>query len=594
MRREANFMELGVWRLVRLMKLAVVIFRFFASLRLAIFLLLAMALFFAVGTFVESAYGTEAARHAVYNTSWMSLLLVLLALNVAAAAFDRLPWRKKHVGFLVTHAGIIIILAGALITQAFGVEGQMPVEEGRTAGRIILSEPLLQIFSSEGGPFVSFKIPGRAFAWRGKKKLHSDPNLLLLAYYPKASRNEIVKEASQGPAALEVVLASSFMEVKHWLFLDDPEQSHVFLGPAELRFARDRIISQGDRKEPEAGYLEFQFKESSIKIPLDQNRKKPIFLEGTPYKIIDLQIFRDARVDQRKLIDQSQDWNNPAAEFILEGNGLREKHTVFSNFPDFPTLHGMRPSEAGVQITYKRRSKEEGRGNELRFVWQETGLPIYQIRQKEEILEGTVELGKEYETGWMDFKFQVKNYFPQAQVETVYSEAPVNSQSEEHLSAIQIEADGKTFWLGQGEDKEADFGGRKFHFLYGLRAFPLGFRLELKDFRVENYPGTNRPASFESDVVLKDDFTGTVREHKIGMNRPLNYRGFKVFQSGYQQEEGRPEVSIFTVAKDPGIPVKYAGALVLLVGTMLQFYSRRFSTRSQENELFTPSGSNAL
>jgi hypothetical protein len=57
----------------------------------------------------------------------------------------------------------------------------------------------------------------------------------------------------------------------------------------------------------------------------------------------------------------------------------------------------------------------------------------------------------------------------------------------------------------------------------------------------------------------------------------LVYRGFKVFQSGYQETEGEPEVSIFTVAKDPGIPVKYSGAVVLIVGILLMFYSRRFS-----------------
>ena len=128
-------------------RLAVSIFKFFASLKLAIFLLLALALVFATGTLVESAYSTEAAKLLVYRNPWMSLLLILLALNVAAAALDRLPWKQKHVGFVVTHAGIILILTGALITRAYGIEGQMAIAEGETQSRIILNEPLLQIFS---------------------------------------------------------------------------------------------------------------------------------------------------------------------------------------------------------------------------------------------------------------------------------------------------------------------------------------------------------------------------------------------------------------------------------------------------------------
>ena len=85
------------------------LFRFFASLKLAIFLLLTLALAFAVGTFVESAYGAEVAKLLVYDTPWLTVLLLLLALNVAASALDRLPWQKRHVGFVVTHCGILLM-----------------------------------------------------------------------------------------------------------------------------------------------------------------------------------------------------------------------------------------------------------------------------------------------------------------------------------------------------------------------------------------------------------------------------------------------------------------------------------------------------
>jgi len=90
-----------------------------------------------------------------------------------------------------------------------------------------------------------------------------------------------------------------------------------------------------------------------------------------------------------------------------------------------------------------------------------------------------------------------------------------------------------------------------------------------------------QPASFESDVILKDDSTGSRREVNISMNRPLQHRGFRVFQSGYQQPEGGPEISIFSVAKDPGIPLKYAGSIILVLGTLLMFYTRKFSNQGQ-------------
>ncbi len=560
------------------MKFAVWVFRFFASLRLAIFLLLALALFFAVGTFLESAYGTEAAKLLAYRNPWMSLLLILLALNVAAAALDRLPWKKKHVGFVITHAGIILILAGALVTRAYGIEGQMAVQEGQTQGRIILGEPMLQVISEDASAVQTFPISPKAFAWKGRQAL--GPGLALLHYYPKASRVEKIETSSDGPTALHVVLESSFMKLDPWLVLDDPARSRIPLGPAELRFTREKIVPSAASGND--SFLEFQFKDSTVQLPVEPNLSKKAFLSGTPYQVTILRVLKDAVVEGNQLVDRSENWNNPAVELTLEGGGIQEKHTVFSQYPDFPTLHGMKPSQAGVRIFYHRGGPGEAK-NELRFVWRTTGLPIYQVRSRAGVSEGEMHLGEEYKTGWMDFKFRVEQYYPHAAIRSEFHEEPVASQAEDHLSAVEIEIgngpESKVLWLGQGDHEKVVVGGKSFQVVYGLRTQPIGFRLALRDFRLENYPGTQRPASFESDVTLKDDSNGMMKDLTIRMNEPLSYKGYRVFQSGYQQSGGEPEISIFTVARDPGIPLKYFGALVLIGGTLTMFYSSRFSGR---------------
>ena len=570
------------------MKWAVSLFRFFASLKLAVFLLTTLALIFAVGTFAESTYGTEAASLLVYRGSWMALLLMLLALNLAASALDRLPWKKKHVGFVITHAGIILILAGSLVTRAFGIEGQMAVAEGETASRLILAEPKLQLLSRDSQPLASYVVPRTAFPWKGKKLLlplpeeKSLPAVSLLRYYPKASRETGVRETPSGSPALKVALESSFMKTSHWLFLEDAEQNHVLLGPAELRFSPEALESE--KESGEKDFLEFQFQDSTVKIPLPENTPQKIPLEGTSYQVTVLRILKNAMVDGNQLVDQSEEWKNPACELMLEGGGLQERHTVFSNFPDFPTLHGLKPSAAGVRIFYRRAGTGSASPkNELRFVGRKTGLPFYQIRKGEDISRGELKLGEEYATGWMDFKFRAETYYPHARTNANFHEEPVQSQAEDHLSAVEIELehDGekKTLWFGQGDREPVDLGGQTFQIVYGLRTLPVGFRVKLRDFRVAHDPGTSRPASFESDVTLMDDSSGFTRDLTIRMNRPLKYRGFKVFQSGYQQPEGSPEISIFAVAKDPGIPFKYTGAVVLIGGVLVMFYSKQFSSR---------------
>ncbi len=570
-------------------KLANSIFRFFASLQLAIFLLLALGVVFAIGTFMESAHGTEVAKAVVYRSPWLSILLILLALNLAAAALDRLPWKQKHVGFVVTHLGIIILLIGSLLTRAYGIEGQVAIAEGQTENRIIVNEPMLQIFSEDSIPLALFKIYSHPFPWKGNQSLEplgfgeSVPEARLLTYYPKSSRKEIIQESKEGPAALEVTLQSSFLKQNHWLILDDPNKSEIELGPAKLSFTREMMKNQLVQKNNE-GYLEFQFKDSQVKIPIPEKTPQKFKLEGTPYQTNVLKIYKDAMVDGNQIKDQSNEWNNPAVQLVLEGKGINEKHTIFSKFPDFPTFHGMKPSAVGVKIYFHPSGEvqEEPPKNELRFIWKENALPIYQVRKRGEISEGKMKLGEEYSTGWMDFKFRVDHYYPHAQIENTFNPEPVNSQSEEHLSSMDIElekgGEKKSLWLGQGDRKKIGLAGQNYQVVYGLRTVPLGFRLRLRDFRVENYPGTNRPASFESDVTLEDDFSGTIRDLNIRMNHPLKYRGYKVFQSGYQELPGQPQVSIFSVAKDPGILMKYVGAVVLIGGILTMFYTRRFST----------------
>ena len=134
--------------------------------------------------------------------------------------------------------------------------------------------------------------------------------------------------------------------------------------------------------------------------------------------------------------------------------------------------------------------------------------------------------------------------------------------------------------MGQGVGEKIVLDGKAYEMVYGQRRIPAGFKLQLRDFRVQNYPGTDRPASFESDVTLKDDARGLVKETTVSMNQPLIHRGFRVYQSGYQQIPGQPEVSIFSVGRDPGVFLKYFGTVVMVTGILLMFYTRKYSSNA--------------
>ncbi len=580
------------------MKLLLSIFKFFASLRVAVTLLVLLGISFAAGTFIESYYGTEAAQVVVYRTRWMAALLILLGLNLLASALDRIPWKLKHVGFLTTHLGIILILSGSLISQAFGIEGQLAIQEGKTGSRITLSEPLIQIFSVDSDQKWIYSLKRRPFSWKGREKLSAEPSPIeahLLIDYPKAKLNEIVETLDTGSPALHFSLSGSRASIDQWLFLEDPSRQTVNLGPATVQFTKEPIQRKDKYKTtPELGTLKLNFESGqSHEIDLDLKSIGKIFpIKGTPFEVQVNRILKDAIVDGNQLIERSEvsgtqqttaSVRNPAAELTLTGNGLSEQHILFARFPEFPTLHGMKPSEAHVRISYEVPGLEaESAKNELRFIWQENQLPRFQIQAGKTLTDGNLELGKEIQTGWMDFKFKADQYYEHAQVRKNFSPLPSSSQSIEAIPVILIEFstpdEQKTLWLEQGEIKHMAVGGSDYHVLYGLKTKPLGFQIELQDFMIETDPGTDKPASFKSRVKLKDASMGIERDQLIQMNEPLKHRGFKVYQSAYQQTPGEPDVSIFTVARDPGNGLKYTGAIIMIAGIGMLFYVKSLST----------------
>lgn len=100
-------------------------FALLASLRLAVVLLSLFTVCLSAATLIEARYGARIAQELIYRAWWFALLLVLLAGNVLAAALKKFPWRRHQTGFLVTHLGLLVLLAGGLLTALFGEEGQV-------------------------------------------------------------------------------------------------------------------------------------------------------------------------------------------------------------------------------------------------------------------------------------------------------------------------------------------------------------------------------------------------------------------------------------------------------------------------------------
>jgi cytochrome c biogenesis protein ResB len=117
------------------------VWRFFASVKLTIVLLAALAAAMAYGTTIETRLSNGAARILVYHAWWFDTLIALLALNLIGCTLRRAPYKPHQAGWIVTHIALLIIMTGAVITHRFGMQGQMIVPEGE-AERVFHLEQL--------------------------------------------------------------------------------------------------------------------------------------------------------------------------------------------------------------------------------------------------------------------------------------------------------------------------------------------------------------------------------------------------------------------------------------------------------------------
>ena len=105
------------------------------SLKLAIGLLVVILIALAAGTIIESFHGTSAAARTVYYASWFRILLGLFALNVLCSLIDHWPFGWDRAGFALTHGSMLIILAGALVTDLFKIDGHLALWEGEESAQ---------------------------------------------------------------------------------------------------------------------------------------------------------------------------------------------------------------------------------------------------------------------------------------------------------------------------------------------------------------------------------------------------------------------------------------------------------------------------
>lgn len=113
------------------------ILEFLGSAALATVVIALSAVVLGWATWLESKWGTPAVQFGVYQSIWFTVLIGLLGVNVLAAVVVRFPWRRKQTGFLLVHAGILMLLVGCWMTRQDGIDGRMTLLEGDRSSTVM-------------------------------------------------------------------------------------------------------------------------------------------------------------------------------------------------------------------------------------------------------------------------------------------------------------------------------------------------------------------------------------------------------------------------------------------------------------------------
>lgn len=575
------------------------IFRALGSLWFAAVLLMLLLVALAVATVFESTHGTEQALWVFYRSWWFKTLLWLLAVNVALAMVVRYPFSKRQIGFVTTHASILLILGGALLSQLFGIDGQVVVSEGETVASFEDRErDTLTITNRQTGAEARVVLPSRVFHSFSEVDQPAAPPLTLAdatvsveRYLPDSEWTQHVTESDDAhlTPAIQVALSPSGRENPIWVFPQEsaphPHDDIVFRvvsNPDELA----RLIRGGPAaNEPTSiGQIKVTCRGRTFEMPVEDGMKAAVPLGDTGYSVRVLRYLPHAIVGSDKQLTNASDRPvNPAIEVEIVGPSATTKRVAFARFPDFKH-HANEMEEVGLTFVASATETSsapveilQGPDGKLYARFQPGGSPAT-----------TTELavGVPVETPWPGQKFTVLRWLEHAHEEWV-PEVPEDigdNRSQALLVRVRTPEETQETWVQRGQPAGIVVGDKAYELNYGPRQLPLGFDLTLDSFEVGTYPGGNRPRSYESQITTHDPDTGRTQRQVISMNHPVKHAAYTLYQTGYRQQPGGKDISFLNVSWDPGQPVVFAGyitvmvGMVIVLGTRISEYRRRTAT----------------
>ena len=553
------------------------------SLKLACVLLAAVAVILAVATFYESSTSSRSALLNVYRTWWFNGLLVVLAINVAAATFVRWPWKRRNVGFVVTHAGIIVLLGGCSAAFHYGTEGIIELRVGEPPGKQVrLADEALSVVVPQNNLRVSVPLHFQQTGGVEPRQFRlADQFWLTLDEYTGNSRVEqTVASGGLIPnLAVRFTLTSEMAQqhVTEWLIANSANQNQISLGPANLR-----LVALADMEQTRqftnvvagAAAPQLIIKVAGQTFTLVATAAgKEIPLGETGIMAVPGGYWPDFRLDEHNKPNSVSDQpNNPAAVVTLRQQDKKQRIFVFAKAGFQPVVTG---DALDAQIELTGASAMRGDGVALGVA--PDGRVFYAAQSKAGFMAGLAETGKAFAPGWMDFQVTVNEVITNAVVTEQI--VPAAETGETTMPALRVAMhagkESQSIWLRFGQPGILQIGERVVHCLLDSAVMELPFTVALEKFEVQYDEGSDNVAGWTSHLLF-EDATGKQERALVWMNHPAWFNGYKFSQSSWNPND--LNYTALQVKKDPLFVtwLTWLGSGLIILGTALLFYFRRW------------------
>lgn len=576
--------------------------RLLGSLQVAIVLLSLFAAVLALGTVVDSQYSPKVAQDFIYRTWWFKLLLLLLGVNIFAAAAKKWPWKRHQTGFLVTHVGLLCLVAGGVVTSFAGIEGyvslidtaqpdiQQEYRYRQSAGDMVVAdEAAIRVrrmdpagqgviesqFVFEPGPLPwqpgghgNEAAPAllRILDWlehpapRAWSANIGDATLKVIGYEPHAREEDFSPSNSGELPALKFQLQSATFGPlpERWLALStDLNEQSAKLGPGAVELLgfcpagleREFLHPPDPAELGKDGVLVISDGSSTRRLPIAESLGKTVDCGGF-------------QVRCTRFVPGESDGAAPSAariEFDVIRDSSSHSYVAFARLSGLliRDLKPVRTDPDGISVWYHPPDPRGGRDIKglIQLVAGDAGKLYYRsfgsAGGQPFGLESSGEIapGGPVQPVWSVMKGQLRvvDYVPRAKKQPRYvpEDVPPGIENERYVAAVQcrLERPGEPpeeFWVGEGRPGYVVTAGKE-HLEIGYTPLtrPLGFDLKLLRAEQTTDPGTRQAASYSSYVQVTDAGDFSANWIPQAIRPATNFLGLT---SGGERLDGRDEV----------------------------------------------------